>query len=269
MQRRVSMPGGAGNVACNLRALGATVIQFGVVGDDRAGREVLTLLADQGIDTYGIQVDASRQTTEKQRIVGPDGHLLRVDYEETMDIPELIHTNLLTAILDDILSYDAIIIADYAKGVITKVLADQVLRHAREATVPVIVDTKPTHSSYFDAPALVTPNHHEAIEIADSEDITVAGERLRELFKAPVLVTCGADGMTLFSDTAPFHLDATSEAVVDVSGAGDTVTAGAALALAAGASLHEAASISAALAGIAVGKEGTATVTSQELEEIL
>jgi len=265
MESRLSLPGGAANAARNARACGASVALFGLVGDDAAGREVLGLLRRDGIDISGVFTDPDRPTTEKKRIVGPDGHMLRVDYESTLPLSDAVSGKISAAFAAALDGCAAIVIADYAKGVMTGVLADQILTAAQAAGIPVVVDTKPAHAPFYRGAAALTPNAQEALEMSGADNLAVAGPALTRLFGAPVVVTRGADGMSLYSDAPPLHIPAKPVAVADVSGAGDTATVGVALGLATGLDLADAMRLANLMAALAVAKKGTATVTADEL----
>jgi rfaE bifunctional protein kinase chain/domain len=265
MERRLSLPGGAANAARNARACGASVVLFGLVGDDPAGREVRGLLKQDGIDVSGIFSDPDRPTTEKKRIVGPDGHMLRVDYESTRPLPDALSRKIADAFAAALEGCAAIVIADYAKGVMTGALANQILTAAKAAGIPVVVDTKPANAPLYRGPAALTPNAQEAREMAGADDLAVAGPALTRLFGAPVVITRGAEGMSLYSDAPPLHIPARQVAVADVSGAGDTVTVGVALGLATGLGLPDAMRLANLMAALVVAKKGTATVTAEEL----
>jgi D-beta-D-heptose 7-phosphate kinase/D-beta-D-heptose 1-phosphate adenosyltransferase len=266
MESRLSVPGGAGNAARNALACGAAVALFGLVGDDAAGREVLDLLRRDGVNTGGILTDPQRQTTEKKRIVGPDGHMLRVDYESTQPAGQALSEKIADAFTAALAGCDAIVIADYAKGVLTPSLAAQILAAARAAGIPVVVDTKPAHAPFYRDVAVLTPNAQEAREMAGADDLDIAGPALARLFAAPVMVTRGADGMSLYAQQgAPRHILAHPVTVADVSGAGDTATVGMALGLASGLDLGEAMQLANLMAALAVAKKGTAVVTAEEL----
>jgi rfaE bifunctional protein kinase chain/domain len=266
MESKSVMLGGAANAALNGATCGASIQLFGVVGADVAAQEVRSLLQANGIHHGAVLVDPARPTTQKQRIVGPNGHLLRVDYERRTAIPEELAQDILVRFDSCIAEFDAVVISDYAKGVMTMNLATQIISHAEKAGVPVVVDTKPHQAHFYKGATVLTPNLKEAYEIAGSEDLLVAGAKLVELFGA-VIVTRGADGMTYFGNGAPLHIAAANAVVEDVSGAGDTATMGVALGLAAGLTLADAALLANVMASLVVSKKGTASVTRAEILE--
>lgn len=262
------IPGGAANAACNARALGGTIDLFGVVGDDERGRALMTLLTERGVDTH-VMVDATRPTTTKQRIVVANRHLLRIDWEAARPLSEEVAQAEALRIIAIMPKWDTLIIADYAKGYLAEGFIQTVMDAARGRGLPVIIDTKPVNVQYFGTAYLFTPNLKEACDMAECGDVSVAGATLAARLRTPVLITRGAEGMTLFDAGGTHHLLARATDVVDVSGAGDTVVATVALAVASGASLIEAMELATTAAAIAIGKEGTSTVSEDEMRERL
>ena len=272
MESELQMPGGAANVAIGIRELGAHAELFGVVGTDRSGHALKDLLQVNAIDEHLTAID-HRRTTVKHRILAEERHLLRVDWEETDAITDEIVSTELQHIEERIGNWDALVIPDYAKGYMTEYFVTKLLQLARDHSLPVIVDMKPSQFSLYKDVALITPNFHEASSIAETEDVHEAGNLLVSLSNSPVLITQGENGMTLFADKTGSghmsHLPAKARNVVDVSGAGDTVAATMTLAIAAGATLQDAMIIANEAAAIAVGKPGTSPVTQNELLESL
>lgn len=258
------IPGGAANAAANVRALGGSVDLFGVRGDDERGRILMSLLHERGVDTH-IVVDTTRPTTTKQRIVVANRHLLRIDWERIESLPEEVAQAEALHVIAQMPEWDALIIADYAKGYLTEAFIRTVMNAARTRGLPVIIDTKPAHVQYFGTAHLFTPNLKEAYEMAESDDVFAAGTLLAAQLSTPVLITRGAEGMTLFNTKGMHHLPTRATDVVDVSGAGDTVVAAAALAIASGASLLDAMELASIAAAIAIGKAGTSTVSTEEM----
>jgi D-beta-D-heptose 7-phosphate kinase/D-beta-D-heptose 1-phosphate adenosyltransferase len=163
-------------------------------------------------------------------------------------------------------TWDALAIADYGKGYLTSEFVDSILKIARQCNIPVVVDTKPKNIDLFKEVSVITPNAKEAVEMTGTEDLESAGRNLMERVKCPVLITCGGDGMLLFTlDNSLLRIPARQTNVVDVSGAGDTVVTALALALAARIPLIEAVHLSNIAASLVVAKPGTATVSDSEL----
>lgn len=273
--RQSFVPGGALNVAHNIRTLGGCVYPCGLVGRDLMGRMLVKTMRKEGIDTTGAIYDHTRPTTLKTRVVAHSQQVVRFDREH---IQELNHDLLKKALLciDKLITkVDAVIIEDYGKGMITPELLMHVLQKAKAFKKPVLVDPKEKHFDYYQGVTVITPNRKEAFSAASLagkkyvSNLNEAGQILLKRFSCQaVLVTLGEEGMVLFEKNgAVTKIPTAAQEVYDVSGAGDTVIAVLTMALAAGASMKEAAWISNKAAGIVVGKLGTATLTPQELKE--
>lgn len=269
---REVFPGGAGNVAANVAALGGRPVVFGAVGDDEPGRRLKTLLADHGIDAAGLVSEPERITPHKTRIVAHQHQLLRLDFEQ----PRLLSTKsarlLARRFARGASELDALIISDYLKGSVTTELASEVTAVARRRGIPVLVDPKPDHPEICEGATVATPNLHEAELMArtalrDPGARQAAAPSMRATLGCSALViTRGGDGMTLVEpDGAVREIPSRPRPVYDVTGAGDTVIAVMALALAAGTSLPEAASLANVAGGCVVLKFGTAVIGIDEL----
>jgi D-beta-D-heptose 7-phosphate kinase/D-beta-D-heptose 1-phosphate adenosyltransferase len=264
--------GGAANVAMNIASLGGQPVLAGVVGNDPGGTEIKGLLEPSGIKSQLVAID-SRPTTVKTRFMSGSHQLLRLDEEMTapVDDPRFIDPLRLGALLSNI---DVVVLSDYAKGVVTPALLERVVDCAGRR--PVIADPKGLDFAAYRGVSVLTPNEHEVglatrIDASTDSGAVAAGEQaLRLTGGEAVLVTRSAKGVTLVrrGETA-LHLPTQAREVADVSGAGDTLVAALAVALGAGASLPEAASLANLAAGLAVAKLGTATVTAQELQAAL
>lgn len=274
--RNESRIGGAANVALNVRALGGKAQMVGVVGADAAGRQVASDLADRGISAASLVVDASRPTTRKLRVVTTrHQQVARIDYEDDREIAPEVEDAIIAAFSNAVRSAAVLLISDYVKGVITRRVMQAVIQAGREAGIPVLVDPKIPHLDYYGGATLITPNHHEAetathSRIRTTDEARIAARRFRDRAGcASVLITRGEHGMWLLdgssADPREFELPAVAREVSDVTGAGDTVIATIALALTAGASLFEAATLANHAAGIVVGRFGPATVSADEL----
>lgn len=262
--------GGCANVAANIRALGGHPLTLGVVGRDAAGRRLKTLLEELDIDS-GLLVEDDRHTTLKTRIVAHGQQVVRTDREDRSPVASNV-VDALARRFDNVLDdAAAIVVSDYDKGVVNAELLGRVLPRARQAGVPVFLDPKVHHADYYRPVTLMTPNNREAellsgMAIHDGTSLGEAGNKLLERFGCPyVLITRGEDGMSLFSRDAVHDIPASALEVFDVTGAGDTVIATAAIAHAAGATMEEAAWLANYAAGIVVGKVGTASLTRPEL----
>ena len=273
-------PGGAANVARNLREFTEHVAIMGLAGADSAGDRLLDLLNVAGIDTACVQRDGDLRTTMKTRIIARNQQVVRVDREQK---PVMTSTQTARAIeqLDRMVAgVDAIVVADYGKGFVTQPLADHLCRVAREQGKILTVDPHPHTSLSWAGVTAIKPNRMEAFSAAGlppAEPVTPvlsdaalleAGKRLRQRWQAQnLLITLGEHGMLLFEGDAPArHTPTHAKDVFDVSGAGDTAIAVLTLGLAAGATPAEAAELANRASGIAVGKLGTATVTIAELQ---
>lgn len=278
-ERESFMPGGAANVARNLAALGVQTEIFGLIGQDDAALQLKRLLREMQIDCAGLVAEGDRPTSIKTRIVAHRQQVVRVDRESRTPTDGPTTRRLLTSLEPSLARADAVIIGDYGKGVVTQELLDGLKAVCRKKGIWLSLDPKPTHVLNLGGLSLVTPNRHEAFELADIPDLTRApdprqdtnlmrvGEKLlNDLQPALLLITLGDQGMFLFQrGTPPYHIPTVAQEVFDVSGAGDTVIATFTMAIAAGASPVEAAVISNYAAGVVVGKVGTATVSPEEL----
>jgi D-beta-D-heptose 7-phosphate kinase/D-beta-D-heptose 1-phosphate adenosyltransferase len=266
------MAGGAGNVARNVAALGGKVVLIGLVGDDAAGRELGAMLGDEPGLASRLVVDSERATTVKTRFVAGRQQLLRLDDETAQPAAGSTAAALLAGLDAALPGVDIVLLSDYAKGV----LGDEVLQRAiakiHGAGKRLIVDPKSRDFRRYAGADLLTPNRGElaaATGISGEDDASVASaarEAIKYARLGAVLATRGERGMTLVAgDSPPLHLSAEAREVFDVSGAGDTVIATLASALAAGADLAQAARLANTAAGIATGKLGTAVVHPADL----
>ena len=271
----VSMLGGAGNVVRNLAALGAAVDFISVVGDDAAGQDIRRMLG--ALDSVGIDliVDPSRPTTIKERFVAGPQQLLRVDRESDVPVETAIADRVLESARRALRTAGAMVISDYGKGVLADDGLAALIADAREAGCLIVVDPKGTNFARYRGADVVTPNRRELAEASrmetrDEESLVAAARALVSgCGIGHVLATRSQDGMTLVSAGGAEHFSAEAREVFDVSGAGDTVVAALAAALAAGIDLREAAQLANVAAGIVVGKVGTAVVYPADLAEQL
>jgi len=270
VEREDVMLGGAGNVARNIAALGGEAVLIGIVGDDAAGATLHALVAEEPGIVADLIVDG-RPTTQKIRYIAAQQQMLRADRESAHPAQPQLLADAFARQLD---RADAVILSDYAKGVLTSALLGQVIAMARAAGKPIVADPKSADISRYDGVTLMTPNAGEATAAAgiacDGGDVEVALAAARLLEHMPhspaLLITRGARGMTLAERDRPArHFPALARAVFDVSGAGDTVIATVALGLAAGLRVADATALANVAAGMAVSKPGTAVVTADEL----
>jgi len=266
--------GGAANVLANLRSLGARAAVVGVVGSDRAGERVRAELREAGaLDAEeGLIVDVSRPTTVKTRIIAHSQLVVRADRERRAPVEGPLEERIIAALQKLLREADALVVSDYDKGAVTPRVLDAVLPLAEVAGVSALVDPKIRNFDSYRPATLVTPNHHEALRLTNSDDDTDDGmaraaRSIRDRLNCrSVLITRGERGMMLLGeDGEPVYVPTAAREVYDVTGAGDTVIATLAASLAAGASLVEAAMLANHAAGIVVGKVGTATASAEEL----
>jgi D-beta-D-heptose 7-phosphate kinase/D-beta-D-heptose 1-phosphate adenosyltransferase len=264
--------GGAGNVAANVRSLGGEPALAGVIGRDDAGRRIEEALQRAGIASCLESSDSGRPTTVKTRVIAHNQQVVRTDREEKGDIPADAERALVASVRRELPSAEALVISDYEKGAVTASLLRKVLPLARRRRLPVFVDPKQRHFRRYRGVTLVTPNQIEAeqatgLPVRDEDDLVIAGRRILSLLGCrAALVTRGEHGMSLFERRRkPVHVPSATREVFDVTGAGDSVIATMALAVAAGATLPEAAALANCAAGVVVGKVGTAPATPDEV----
>lgn len=268
--------GGAANVAANLAALGATVSLVGVVGDDDAGTRLRQLLTAVGVQAADLVVDPTRCTTRKLRIVTQrQQQVARVDFESDADVEGDVARQVTDAVARLAADADVVLVSDYLKGCITADTMAAVVETATRRDIAVLVDPKIPHLDLYRGVTLVTPNQVEAetathSRIRTDDEAREAARRLRDrLHCASVVVTRGEQGMWVLDGTTTPQTEAnfaaTALEVSDVTGAGDTVIGTLALALAARASLVEAAQLATVAAGVAVSRFGAVAVTRDEL----
>ncbi len=275
------VPGGAANVVRNVMALGAKASVFGVVGADIAGTRLREMMAQTGAGIEGVITSDSRRTTEKTRVLANRQQVVRIDTEDTHTVTSDEEDRLSAALkkLVDAGQIDAIIVEDYAKGLVTPSLLTAIAKQADEAGIPIALDPHPANASKVSGIAAMTPNRSEAFQLAgmfetmpvqnplEDESLANVALALAERFGVRyLLITLGPKGMILFRDgEPPRHIETQAREVFDVSGAGDTVIATLTTAIAAGATIENAADLANHAAGIVVGKAGTAVVERDEL----
>jgi D-beta-D-heptose 7-phosphate kinase/D-beta-D-heptose 1-phosphate adenosyltransferase len=270
-QRVTITPGGAANTAANLAALGAAVELIGVAGRDAAAAELKAALEPFGVGTGCLMECSGRPTTTKTRIVALHQQLLRVDDEETGPLPEAQAAEALRLTSERLPAAGAVVISDYAKGFLAPPFLKCVLAMARDAGKPVFIDPKGMDWTRYSGCTLIKPNRAElslltGMPAHNHEETLAAGRRLAGLMQGTiVLVTEGAEGMTLFSGAGEDHVEPVARQVYDVTGAGDAVLAVTVLALCAGASHRDAMQLASHAASIVIGKVGTVVVGREEL----
>jgi D-beta-D-heptose 7-phosphate kinase/D-beta-D-heptose 1-phosphate adenosyltransferase len=273
VRSRYSSAGGAANVAMNVASLGATVYLAGITGHDDAGISLRQLLSARAISDQYLVKDPERGTISKTRIIAGQQQICRIDHEERSDISPALLAKLLGVIAAPLSVCGVVVLSDYAKGTLSTECCRRVLQLAHALGKPVIVDPKSKDFGKYLGCYLITPNQHEASVAADlpidsSETLRQAGAKLMtQLPGAAILITRGPEGMALFQPghAEPLTIPTEARKVFDVVGAGDTVVAALAVALAADVPLAEAVKLANLAAGIVVEKTGTATLTFDEL----
>jgi rfaE bifunctional protein kinase chain/domain len=269
VERTEERPGGAANVARNCAALGAKAFLLSVVGADEAGQSLARLLVTEGIET-SLHEDAELSTTIKLRVVARQQQLLRIDFE---NCPA--HEVLRAKLADferQLPGCDVVILSDYGKGGLAHI--GEMIRLARAAGKPVLVDPKGEDFARYAGATLLTPNRAELRQVIGRwESEADLGEKAARLCETlgldALLVTRSEEGMSLFRGGQVLHEPAQAREVYDVSGAGDTVIASMAVMLASGTDMHQAMRLANRTAGIVVGKLGTAVASLDELRDTL
>lgn len=272
VERETMALGGAGNVAANLRALGAEPVLVGAVGEDADGARLLEAFAHRGISTDRVVRDASRPTTVKTRIVAHAQQVVRADRESRGDLAGESLARVTATLARELPLCEGLVVSDYGKGVVTAATLEVALGGARARGIRVSVDPKESHIDAYRAVSILTPNQHEAgyaqgRRVVDEASLMEVGWGLqRRLEAAAVLVTRGPDGMSLFERGGRYtYLPTAAREVYDVTGAGDTVVSVVALALAAGADFPAACHLANHAAGVVIREVGTASCTPVEL----
>jgi D-beta-D-heptose 7-phosphate kinase/D-beta-D-heptose 1-phosphate adenosyltransferase len=268
--------GGAGNVVNNIISLGGQALLCGVIGNDAMGRELIHILQKMNSPTHGLVIEDRRPTTIKTRVVAHSQQVVRVDREEREHVNEASIESITHTVKEQLDSIDAIVVADYGKGVVTRSLMDGLRSLGQGGQTILAVDPTIRNVALYKDVTLITPNNYEAqqmagIQIEDDQSLRRAGAHLlEELGCQTVLITQGDKGMTLFEGNGETtQIPTVARKVFDVSGAGDTVIATFTLALAAGLTPGQAAVLANLAAGIVVGEIGTATVAASRLKEVL
>ena len=284
--------GGAGNVAANLAALGARVEAFGVIGEDEAGSELRRCVRAAEIADQGVVADKSRVTTVKTRVIARHQQIVRIDHERREPVAAPVEEKLFRQLLSALRKLDGLVLSDYDKGLITDAFADRVLGACHRLKVPVFVKPKTSRLYAYRGARVIVCNSKEAgffvtRSLHEEKSLEEAGRALLAHFGcSAVVITRGEKGMSVFEESSPRHLSipatsfevtyarlgqpgvergTTGRQVFDVTGAGDTVLSVLCLAVAAGASVPDAAVLANTAAGVVVGKLGTASVTVPEL----
>lgn len=264
--------GGAANVAHNIVSLGGRVSVIGINGQDIAGEALMNILGQKGVNCEGIFTE-NRPTTVKTRVIAHNQQVVRFDREDRKYVDGKILKGILGYINSVLFKYDAVIVSDYQKGMISQELIRDIVKKAKPKEMFIAVDPKVGHFDFYKGVSLITPNVMEAssgsnIEIRDDKTLLKAGRSLlKKLSCKAVLITRGEQGMSLFEKNKVTNIPTVARKVYDVTGAGDTVISAFTLASASGANMEEAAVIANHAAGIVVAEVGTAVTTSDQIIE--
>jgi D-glycero-beta-D-manno-heptose-7-phosphate kinase len=276
MEQEQARLGGAANVAQNIKSLGGVPILLGVIGEDNSGKQLFELTRENHFSIDGIIVDRSRPTTVKTRVIAHNQHVVRIDRERKSEISYTVQENLLNVVRKNIDTIDGIIIEDYNKGVVVKNLISELISIATAHNKIITVDPKFNNFFEYRGVTVIKPNRKEAeeamgVRLATDTDILQAGKTLLERLRAKnILLTRGEHGMTLFESSGEISSMPTKALnVADVSGAGDTVIATLTMALAAGATIKEAATLSNFAGGIVCGSVGIVPINPDELTQAI
>ncbi|RPI35529.1 MAG: D-glycero-beta-D-manno-heptose-7-phosphate kinase [Nitrospiraceae bacterium] len=264
--------GGAANVAYNIVSLGGKASVIGINGQDIAGEALMNILLQRGVNCDGIFTE-NRPTTVKTRVIAHNQQVVRFDREDKKYVDGKILKGILKYINSVILNYDAVIVSDYKKGMISPELVKGIVKKTKPKGMFIAVDPKVGHFDFYKGVSLITPNVMEAsigsnVEIKDDKTLLKSGKSLmKKLSCKAVLITRGEQGMSLFQKEKVSHIPTVARKVYDVTGAGDTVISAFTLAYASGANMEEAAVIANHAAGIVVGEVGTAVTTADQILE--
>jgi D-beta-D-heptose 7-phosphate kinase/D-beta-D-heptose 1-phosphate adenosyltransferase len=282
IHRENRMLGGAGNVVSNLHGLKVRPILVSVTGADEDGAAVRALAEGMGADCAGLAIDPARPTTVKTRFLAGHQQLLRTDFEQIAPLSPALTGQLLEHVHKALPAVCAVVLSDYGKGVLTDEVLAEAIAAARARGLPVLIDPKGRDYGRYRGASVVTPNRKELVEasggklLPDDESLVAAAHRVcLEAGVESMVATRAAEGMTVVQGKPgggferPLHLRAQAREVYDVSGAGDTVIATLAAALAAGATLAQAADLANRAGGIVVGKVGTAPIRAEDLLRVL
>jgi len=266
LERTFEAAGGAANVAANVAGLGASVFLIGLVGDDGEGEILKKVLARQGVHSEFLK-DDGRRTTVKTRVIAHSQHVVRVDDEQVVPLNEEQERKVLEVVQSKAKEVDILIASDYAKGFFTERLLSQLIQFSKEAQKKIVIDPKGSDFSKYYGATAITPNQKEALQACrKAADADEAGKMLlEELNLECVLITQGERGMTLFEKNSKSYLPASARKVYDVTGAGDTVIATFATAIACGACYKKAAEIANIAAGLVVEEVGTTAIKKENL----
>ncbi len=272
VQKEEYLMGGAGNVINNLLSLGASVGVCSVIGDDESGELIQRRVGQKSVRKEGLIIQKGRKTTKKSRIIAQHQQIVRIDKEDRDDVSKESQETILQRVKIVLDFYDAILLSDYAKGVLTPWLTQSIIEFASSKEKLILVDPKGSDFGKYRGATLITPNKKEAslatkIDIIDDDTLLKAGRILKDNLNLKyALITLSEDGMAIF-DKDMTKIPTVAREVYDVTGAGDTVLASLGFALSSGKDIFEAANFANSAAGVVVSKLGSATVSLEEIRE--
>ncbi len=275
LKRKTLIPGGAANVAANIAGLGAKAYLIGVLGEDQEGLDLTRILSERRISADYLIKNSRRPTIVKTRIIAQNQQIVRVDQEDIGDICDREEESVVEKFTSLIENVNVVILSDYAKGLITETIALRLITTANASNKMILVDPKGRNYNKYKNATILTPNKKEVYEaigtdLENYDDLETAGKYLMGNYGFEnLLITRGEQGMTLFQkEEKPRNLKATARQVYDVTGAGDTVIATLAVAVAAGKNFLEAAGLANTAAGLVVEEVGTTAININDLELI-
>ena len=275
LKERFERLGGAANVALNLKALGAEPMVCSIIGDDEAGKRLIQLMKDQGLEVSGLVSSNRRKTTVKHRVLDGFRQLLRIDEEDTFDLAE-VEQSILTLLVKRTLeeqSVDVVVLQDYNKGVLTETLIKDLITLCQERSIPVVVDPKKKNFFAYQGTTLFKPNAKElreglGVKVETLEELQAAMLQLKERIGCKYLmVTLSDKGVMIMDDGGFHHLPAHPREIVDVSGAGDTVLSVAALSVALGLDAVDVAQLSNIAGGLVCEEIGVVPIDKKRFAE--
>ncbi len=264
--------GGAANVALNIKTLNAIPFPIGVIGKDNEGEMFASLMNEAGVSNDGIIIDESRPTTSKTRVIANNQHVVRIDKESKKDVDEEVENKIFETFASNVKNFDAVILQDYNKGVLTESLIKKIISLANENNLIVTVDPKFTNFFEYRNVTVFKPNRKETedafgVKIKNDEDVEHYGKELiKKLNSKYVLLTLGEQGVALFGDGEEVKkIPTKARSVADVSGAGDTVISTLTVALTAGADIYEAAYLANFAGGLVCEEVGIVAISIDKL----
>lgn len=268
--REDNRPGGAGNVILNLVSMGAQVVAVGRVGDDSAGEQLRKALMAEMVDVRGLVVQKNAATPVKNRVIAENQQIVRVDYEQITSIPELLEQQVVELLPELMQGVSLVAISDYGKGFLSRTLLSAIIENAKMRDIPIIADPKGTDFGKYSGTTVIKPNLSEAYAAAglplDSPLEHVADKVLQMVQAQMLMITRSEAGISIFhADGKRQDFSVKAREVKDVTGAGDTVLAMLACAMASGLSIEEAVQLSNVAAGLAIERFGCARISLSDL----